>query len=112
MAVNIGDYAKMEFPMSMTRQGAFPLDSTSVFTSLGDAQNYAQYDPRAYVGQRISVIVDEKSTTYEISNTNGDLNPLSGGGGSISDENIASDVEVGEMLDEIFSDNQTEETSE
>jgi hypothetical protein len=111
MAVNIGDYAKMEFPMAMTRQGAFPLDSTSVFTSLGDAQNYAQSDPRAYVGQLISVIVDGESKTYEISNTNGDLNPLSGGG-SISDENIASDVEVGEMLDEIFSDNQTEETSE
>ena len=110
MAVNIGDYAKMEFPMAMTRQGAFPLDSTSVFTSLGDAQNYARYDPRAYVGQLIAVIVDGESTTYEISNTNGDLNRMSGGG-SISDENIASDVEVGEMLDEIFSKDQTEETS-
>ena len=111
MAVNISDYAKMEFPMSMTRQGAFPLDSTSVFVSLGDAQTYAQSDPRAYVGQRISVVVDGESTTYEISNTNGDLKPLNGGG-SISDEDIASDVEVGEMLDEIFSNDQTEETSE
>lgn len=111
MAVNVSDYAKMEFPMSMTRQGGFPLDSTSLFTSLEDAKNYAQSDPRAYVGQHISVIVDGESTAYEIANENGDLIPMSGGG-SVSDENIASDIEVGEMLDEIFSDNQTEETSE
>ena len=47
MAVNGSDksFAKMEFPLGMKRQDAFPLDDSSVFYSLEDAQAYAQSNP-------------------------------------------------------------------
>ena len=49
MAVNGSDksFAKMEFPLGMKRQDAFPLDDSSVFYSLEDAQTYAQSNPPA-----------------------------------------------------------------
>lgn len=91
-------YPYMEFPLSMSRQDAFPLDKTTVFSSLELAQNYARTDPTAYVGQQLSVVVDGISTPYHIKNASGDLEPL----GGVSSENIASDDEVQEMLDEVF----------
>ena len=57
MAINGSDksFAFMEFPLSMSRQDAFPLDKNSVFYSMSDAQTYAQTNPTAYVGQVIAV---------------------------------------------------------
>ena len=56
MAINGSDksFAFMEFPLSMSRQDAFPLDKNSVFYSMSDAQTYAQTNPTAYVGQVIA----------------------------------------------------------
>ena len=106
MAVNGSDksFAKMEFPLGMKRQDAFPLDDSSVFYSLEDAQAYAQSNPTAYVGQILSVVVNGESTAYQIKNAAGDL------GTGDMDENLdayfeantATDEEVQEMLDEIF----------
>ena len=109
MAVNGSDksFAKMEFPLGMKRQDAFPLDDSSVFYSLEDAQAYAQSNPTAYVGQILSVVVNGESTAYQIKNAAGDLDPL--GTGDMDEDldayfeaNTATDEEVQEMLDEIF----------
>lgn len=99
MAVNGSgkSYAFMEFPLSMSRQDAFPLDKSSVFYSLEDAQTYAKTSPLAYVGQHISVIIDGVSTAYQIKNAAGDLEPM-----GASDVSIATDEEVSEMFDEVF----------
>ena len=91
-------YPFMEFPLSMARQDAFPLDKTTVFQSLEDAQAYAASDPTAYVGQHLSVVIDGVSSPYHIKNEKGDLEPL----GGAADENIATDDEVLAMLDDVF----------
>lgn len=105
MAINntASDFAFMEFPMAFSRQDGFPLDKTSVYGSLEAAQTYAQTSPLAYVGQVLSVVVDGVSTTYQIKNTAGDLEPL----GSAAVD-IASDTEVDEMFDEVFGSEQSE----
>lgn len=56
----IKNFTTVDFPMSFTRQGDFPLDSTSIFDSLSAAQEYTANDPTAYKGQIIA-IVDEDS---------------------------------------------------
>lgn len=46
-----------EYPNSFERQGAFPLDKYSVFTSLKAAEDYAKdVDSVAYVGQPLAVV--------------------------------------------------------
>lgn len=92
-------FAKMEFPLAMQRQNAFALDPSEVWTSLEAAKEYATSDPTAYVGQKIAVVVDGVATQYQILNTAGDLAPI----GGVSNEDIATDAEVKEMLDEVFS---------
>lgn len=65
-----------EYPNSFKRQGAFPLDSKSVFQSLGDAEKYAQDKSAAatsYVGQIISVVEDGTVNVYKIKDTAGNL---------------------------------------
>ena len=109
MAINGSDknFSKMEFPLGMKRQDAFPLDDSSVFYSMTEAQTSAQTNPTAYVGQIISVVADGVSTIYQIKNTAGDLEALGTGDlegdvGSIVDSRVASDAEVAEMLNEVF----------
>lgn len=109
MAINntLNDFAFMEFPMAFSRQDSFPLDKTSVYGSLEEAQTYAQTSPLAYVGQVLSVVVDGVSTTYQIKNTAGDLEALGTGDlegdvDSIVDARVATDTEVTEMLTEVF----------
>jgi hypothetical protein len=101
MAVNNtqASYSNMEFPLSMKRQDAFALDQSEVWPSLEAAQDYAKNNPTAYVGQVISVVSGGVSTVYQIKNEGGELEPL--GGGSVS---IATDAEVEEMFNEVFSD--------
>lgn len=100
MAVNntAKSYSKMEFPLAMQRQDAFALDPTEIWSSLEAAQTYAQSDPTAYVGQKLAVIVDGVATQYMIKNAAGDLALM----GGVSDEDIATDAEVAEMLAEVF----------
>ena len=60
MAVNNtqNNYAKMEFPLTIKRQDAFSIDPTEIWPSLEAAQEYAQTNPTAYVGQKLSVVVE------------------------------------------------------
>ena len=109
MAINGSDknFSKMEFPLGMKRQDAFPLDDSSVFYSMGEAQTYAQSNPTAYVGQVISVVVDGTATIYQIKNTAGDLEALASGDfegnvEAVLATQVASDAEVAEMLNEVF----------
>ena len=44
------------FPLNFRRGNPNPLDNSSVWKSLVEAQNYAQNDPTAYVGQILSVV--------------------------------------------------------
>lgn len=54
-----------EFPKPFIRQGSFPLDESSIFYSLEEAQNYVNNNPIAYRGQLISV-VNEATSTVEL----------------------------------------------
>ena len=73
-----------EYPNTFKRQGAFPLDAYSLFTSLTAAKTYASSDPRAYVGQTLSVIENGVAKVYVIENEQGKLG-LSGNGITIKD---------------------------
>jgi hypothetical protein len=93
MAVfNLDNYlAKDGFGMSLNirRGNPNPLDNSSVWGSLAEAQNYAKTDPVAYVGQILTVVTDvvvkemvdgaevektiKTSTAYIIDNEAGDL---------------------------------------
>ena len=81
-----------EYPNSFKRQGCFPLEAYSVFYAIIDtdgtvvasaldaAKDYAKNNPIAYVGQILSVVDEDTKTvsTYIISNTDGDLEPIGG----------------------------------
>ena len=62
----------MEFPLSISRQGNFPIDRKSLWWSKADADNYAATDPTAYVGMPISVH-DEVENTVTLYIINSDL---------------------------------------
>lgn len=66
-----------EYPNSFERQGAFPLERYSVFSSFEQAADYAQNNPVAYVTQPIGVAFKKDGVTvvdyYIIGNESGDL---------------------------------------
>ena len=97
MAVNntTSDFAFMEFPMAFSRQDGFPLDKTSVYGPYEKAHTYAKTSPLAYVGQVLAVVENGNSTTYQIKNTAGDLEPLGAAG-----LNVATDQEAEEAITE------------
>jgi hypothetical protein len=96
MAVfNVPNYlAKDGFGMSLNirRGNPNPLDNSSVWSSLAAAQNYAQTDPVAYVGQILTVVTDvvvgdatvKTATAYVIDNEAGDLKAV--GSSPVGDE--------------------------
>ena len=56
---NLDNYLEKDglgFPLNFRRGNPNPLDNSSVWKSLVEAQNYAQTDPTAYVGQILSVV--------------------------------------------------------
>lgn len=59
MATINKDYPYMEFPLSIARQGGFPLEKYSMFYSLKDAQEYAKSNPLSYPTQVIGVVNEE-----------------------------------------------------
>lgn len=80
MAVIKKDYSYMEFPLSISRQDAFPLDKSSLWFDKGGADSYAKTSPLAYPGQLISVVNEDESKvdTYKIE-VDGTLSPIGGG---------------------------------
>ena len=71
MAVIKKDYSYMEFPLSIQRQDAFPLDKSSVFYSLEEAEEYASTSPLSYPTQVIGVI-DESADSAKLYRINVD----------------------------------------
>ena len=61
----------MEFPLSIQRQDAFPLDKSSVFYSLEEAEEYASTSPLSYPTQVIGVI-DESADSAKLYRINVD----------------------------------------
>lgn len=70
------NFAFMEFPLSMSRQGDFPLDKSSLWWDLEAATNYAKSNPTAYPGQPLTVVNEaENSVAFYLVGTNGELVP-------------------------------------
>lgn len=81
------------FPLNFRRGNPNPLDNSSVWASIEDAQNYAATDPVAYVGQILTVVdnVNGIATVYAIQDEAGTLKKV--GTSPIGDE---STITVGE----------------
>jgi len=65
---NLDNYLEKDglgFPLNFRRGNPNPLDNSSVWQSLAAAQNYAQTDPTAYVGQILSVVNYTPAVTDE-----------------------------------------------
>lgn len=88
------------FPLQYVRQFAGALDKDSVFYDLGEATTYASSNPRAYVGQIISVVNEANNSTqlYVIANAAGKLQEVGSGTGvaMIFVEKIANLKKLGE----------------
>lgn len=52
----MGSFGITEYPNTFKRQESFPLDGSSVFASLEEANNYAKNSKIAYAGQVVSVL--------------------------------------------------------
>lgn len=73
MAVIKTDFNVMNLPMAIERNNPIPLDSTALWYSYDEMATYAKESSTAYVGQILSLVVDNEATAYIILNTSGDL---------------------------------------
>lgn len=73
MAVIRQDFNVMYLPAAIQRNNPIPLDSTAVWYDYGLMAAYAANDPTAYVGQILSLVVDNVANAYIITNLAGDL---------------------------------------
>lgn len=95
---NFKDGAKWDLPVYLNRQNPIPLDGTSVYKTLEEAQTYATSDPKAYPGQIISVVTKSEVKVYKINN--GQLEEL-GKGSLVTDQNpkeLATTDNVGQII--------------
>lgn len=84
MAVNFSDTNQIfsGLPIGFSRNNPIPLDKTEVWDNLDNLRDYAQNNPTAYVGQILTYVdrLNNTTTTYVISNENGDIKELGAGG--------------------------------
>lgn len=73
MAVIKTDFNVMNLPMAIERNNPIPLDSSAVWYDYNEMIAYAKENPTAYVGQILSLVVNNEATAYIILNTAGDL---------------------------------------
>lgn len=95
---NFKDGAKWDLPVYLNRQNPIPLDGTSVYKTLEEAQTYATSDPKAYPGQIISVVTESEVKVYKINN--GKLEEL-GKGSLVTDQNpklLAKADNIGQII--------------
>ena len=95
---NFKDGAKWDLPVYLNRQNPIPLDGTSVYKTLEEAQTYATSDPKAYPGQIISVVTESEVKVYKINN--GKLEEL-GKGSLVTDKNpnlLAKADNIGQII--------------
>ena len=83
------------FPLNFRRGNPNPLDNSSVWASLAEAQTYATSDPVAYVGQILTVVDNENgiATVYSIQDEAGTLKKV--GTSPIGDESTITVAEDG-----------------
>ena len=83
------------FPLNFRRGNPNPLDNSSVWASLEAAQNYAQTDPVAYVGQILTVVDNAGgvATVYAIQDEAGTLKKV--GTSPVGDESTITVAEDG-----------------
>lgn len=83
------------FPLNFRRGNPNPLDNSSVWASLVEAQNYAATDPVAYVGQILTVVDNTNgiATVYSIQDEAGTLKKV--GTSPIGDESTITVAEDG-----------------
>ena len=95
---NFKDGAKWDLPVYLNRQNPIPLDGTSVYKTLEEAQTYATSDPKAYPGQIISVVTESEVKVYKINN--GQLEEL-GKGSLVTNQNpklLATTDNIGQII--------------
>ena len=95
---NFKDGAKWDLPVYLNRQNPIPLDGTSVYKTLEEAQTYATSDPKAYPGQIISVVTETEVKVYKINN--GQLEEL-GKGSLVTNQNpklLATADNIGQII--------------
>ena len=73
MAVIRQDFNVMYLPAAIQRNNPIPLDSTAVWYDYDLMAAYAANDPTAYVGQILSLVIDDIANAYIIVNVAGDL---------------------------------------
>ena len=73
MANILQNAAYMALPMNIKRGNPIPLDTTAVWYSKTELENYAKTGATAYVGQILTLIADSKCEAYMISNEAGTL---------------------------------------
>lgn len=83
------------FPLNFRRGNPNPLDNSSVWASLAEAQNYAANDPVAYVGQILTVVDNANgvATVYSIQDEAGTLKKA--GTSPVGDESTITVAEDG-----------------
>lgn len=83
------------FPLNFRRGNPNPLDNSSVWASLAEAQTYATSDPVAYVGQILTVVDNENgiATVYSIQDEAGTLKKV--GTSPVGDESTITVAEDG-----------------
>lgn len=74
--------SQFPLPKGYQRMDAFPLDATSIFTSLVDLEAYASTNGAAYAGQICSVNNGVDVTVYKI-NVDKSVTAIDAGGGSM-----------------------------
>ena len=101
------DLNLMAMPLAMNRLEPQPLDSTSVWYSLEEAQSYAQTNGAAYVGQILSVVNESggSATAYQIIDTAGTLQEIGTGSAApmlfVADQSemlALEDIEIGQQV--------------
>lgn len=68
MAIDFSKFASWDMPVYMNRQNPIPLDKSSVFNTLAEAESYASTSKIAYDGQFLAVTEDGVVKTYVIEN--------------------------------------------
>ena len=64
MANILQNAAYMALPMNIKRGNPIPLDTTAVWYSKTELENYAKTGATAYVGQILTLIADSKCEAY------------------------------------------------
>lgn len=88
MAVIKKNFNIMALPLAIERANPIPLDSTAVWYSLEDMQNYAATGATAYVGQTLVYVneIANTSTAYIIADAAGTLQEI--GAGKVELDNV------------------------